>query len=296
MHPISTAPGGCDGRDRCHPAPPGVLLARQAARQDGLFTRAQALACGFSAGQVRRRLQSGRWQAVLGPVLAPNGARPTAELRDLAALLAVAGSVLAGPSAARRHGIPVADRRSWLIVRSGTRARLPGVRLLAEDVPTRDVVIVGGRPVTGVARTVFDCLRALPDEEAGQLLALARAAGWITAEQLAEQLHRFAGRRGAKRLARLCRCPPRDTRADPARLLLFETDRAAVELVGRSAWDDRAPAGPGRTRAARFRPADLRDRPEVVLLTLRTLLERPELTAQCADRGSGPPSRRRPPK
>jgi hypothetical protein len=278
MHPDSGPAGqtvGDSGRRR-RAVPPGASLARLAAQQDGLFTRSQALACGFSAGQVRRRLRSGQWQMLLGPVLAPSGVRPTAELSDLAALLAVAGSVLAGPSAARRHGIPVADPRSCLIVRPGTRVRLPGVRLLAEEVPASEVVVVGGRPVTSVARTVFDCLRTLPDDEARDLLALARAAGWITADQLAEQLHRFAGRRGAKRLARLCRRPPRDAGAgaDPVRLLLFETDRAAVELVSRPAPGRRKAVRPGAAPAACFRPADLRDRPDLVLVTLRRLLER----------------------
>jgi hypothetical protein len=278
MHPDSGPAGpapGDPGRRRCA-VPAGATLARLAAQQDGLFTRSQALACGFSAGQVRRRLRSDQWQVLLGPVLAPSGVRPTAERRDLAALLAVPGSVLAGPSAARRHGIPVADPRSYLIVRPGIRVRLPGVRLLAEEIPTREVVVVGGRPVTAVARTVFDCLRALPDDEARDLLALARAAGWITADQLAEQLHRFAGRRGAKRLARLCRRTPRDTEAGagPVRLLLFETDRAAVELVSRPASARLAAVRTGAAPAACFRPADLRDRPDLVLVTLRRLLER----------------------
>lgn len=267
---------GSSGRAK-RAAPPAATLARLAAQHDGLFTRSQALACGFSAAQVRRRLHSGRWQILLGPVLAPSGVRSTAALRDLAALLAVEGSVLAGPSAARRHGLPVADPRACLIVPPGTRVRLPGVRLLAEDVSARDVVVVGGRPVTAVARTVFDCLRVLPDDEAAELLALARTTGWITADRLAEQLHRFAGRRGAKRLARLCRHRPPDFEAGtaPHRVLLFETERAAVELVTRTARPRPTAGQLGGARPARFRPADLLDHPDLVLGTLRALLERP---------------------
>lgn len=279
MHPTSGSAEpvpGASGR-RSRPASPATALARLAAQHAGLFTRSQALACGFSAGQIRRRLHSGRWQVLLGPVLVPSGVRPTAALRDLAALLAVEGSVLAGPSAARWHGIPVADPRACLIVPPGTRVRLPGVRLLAEEVPARDVVIVGKRPVTAVARTVFDCLRVLPDDEAAELLALARTTGWITVDRLAEQLHRFAGRRGAKRLARLCRRRPPDSEAGaaPDRLLLFETERAAVELVSRRARPRPAAGLLGGARPAHFRPADLLDRPDLVLGTLRALLERP---------------------
>jgi hypothetical protein len=275
MHPDSgsATPARC-GPDRCPST--AAHLARLAAQQDGLFTRSQALECGFSAAQVRRRLHSGRWQTLVGPVLAPSRIRPTADLCDLAALLAVTGSVLAGPSAARRHGIPVADPRPCLIVRPGTRVRLPGVRLLAEDVPAHDVIMVRGRPVTTMARTVFDCLRILGDDEARDLLALARTVGWITADELAEQLHGFAGRRGAKRLTRLGRASHRDaSAAEPAPVLLFETNRAAVELVRRPARVRHPTVRPGAPAAACFRPADLRDRPDLVLVTLRTLLEHP---------------------
>jgi hypothetical protein len=267
------------GTARRRPAASPASLARLAGQQDGLFTRAQALACGFSAAQVRLRLRSGRWQIVLGPVLAPSRVRPTAALRDLSALLAVKGAVLAGPSAARRHGIPVADPRPCLIVRPGTRVRLPGVHVLVDVLPTRDVVVIGERPVTTLARTVFDCLRVLPDPEARELLETARGAGWAAADQLAEQLHRFAGRRGAKRLTRLCRHPADETAAAsrPARLVLFQTERAAVELVHRQAAEPVAAgpvaASPRRSALPRFQPADLLDRPDLVLSTLRALLD-----------------------
>jgi len=76
-------------------------LRRMAARQRGLFTRTQARACGYSAYQVRRRIEFGQWQRVLGPVFAFLGASRTPGLLDVVAGLAVPGAVLAGPSAAR---------------------------------------------------------------------------------------------------------------------------------------------------------------------------------------------------
>jgi hypothetical protein len=71
-------------------------LERLAARQRGLFTRAQARACGYSDYRVRRRIRTGEWQVVLGPVLAPR-AVATRRLIDLAAALALPQGVLAGP-------------------------------------------------------------------------------------------------------------------------------------------------------------------------------------------------------
>lgn len=268
-------------------AVPAVRLSVLMARQSGLFTRAQATACGFTAHQIRRRLRSGEWQALFGPVLAGSGLRLTTELRDVAALLAVDGSVLAGPSAARRLGIPIAEPRSYLLVPTRTRARLPGVRLLRDTAPSDDLGLVDGLPVTAKARTVFDCLRILPDAAAGELLDLALGAGWISVDELAVRLHRFAGRRGAKRLTRICRPQPqrRPTGGSPSggraagarlpaspRVVLFETAAAAVELRPKAGTPARrAPASP--PAAARFTRADLLERPGVVLATLRAALD-----------------------
>jgi very-short-patch-repair endonuclease len=59
--------------------------------------------------------------------------------------------------------------------------------------------------ITGPGRTVFDCLRALPDEAAMTLAARALQRGWTTRGELRARIHRFAGRQGAPRLAGLMR-------------------------------------------------------------------------------------------
>jgi Transcriptional regulator, AbiEi antitoxin len=268
---VPAIPGSSPGS--ASSAVPAVRLAVLMRRQAGLFTRAQAMSCGYSTYQIRRRVRSGEWQAVFGPVLAAPGLRLTAALRDVAAILAVQGATLGGPSAARRHGIPVTDPRSYLIAPAGTRVRLPGVRVVRDSVPSRDRVVIDGLPVTALPRTVFDCLRLLPEDDAQRLLAAARRCGWISADELAEQLHRFAGRRGAKRLAHLCRRAPAGCGPPERgpRVVLFETDRVAVELVHKTES--------GRTATSRppvplFTPSDLVDRPTVVLATLRAALGR----------------------
>jgi hypothetical protein len=58
----------------------GRRLARIAARHLGLFTRAEAAQCGYSRFQVRRRLGTGEWQQVCGPVLAFRGRGPVDNL------------------------------------------------------------------------------------------------------------------------------------------------------------------------------------------------------------------------
>jgi|GEM_PF-6837624 len=154
-------------------------LARVAARQRGLFTREQAHTCGYSTYELRRRLADRRWIPVLGRVLAPDGTSITATLLDRAALLCLPGAILAGASAARAHHLPVPDPGQHLIIPERVRA-LPGTRLWHERLSPVDLSTVDGVVVTSVARTVFDCVRTLPEHHATELLALAIGHRWIT--------------------------------------------------------------------------------------------------------------------
>jgi very-short-patch-repair endonuclease len=180
-----------------------TALARLAARQQGLFTRAQARACGYSAYQVRRRLGTGEWVRVLGWVLAVAGIRVSVGLRDRAAGLAVPGSVLAGPSAARLHGMPVPATIPCLAVGRGGKPYRMRLSLLRDPVNEGDLQLLGGVLVTGPARTVFDCARLLPDAAALDLLDRALQQRWTTLEDFSSRVRGFVGRHGARRMAAL---------------------------------------------------------------------------------------------
>lgn len=116
-------------------------LNRIAGGQFGLFTRRQARTCGLSAYQIRRLIESGRWQRVAASVLAPAGLALTAAVRDRAALLAVPGSVLAGPAAARVWDLPVRDARTFLVVPPGTHPKFDQARLLYDRLDRYEVWI-----------------------------------------------------------------------------------------------------------------------------------------------------------
>jgi very-short-patch-repair endonuclease len=174
-----------------------------ARRQLGLFTRAQAGECGFSAAQIRRRIGAGTWRPVRRTVLAEPGLAVTPRLRDRAAQLAVPGSVLAAFSAAREWEMPVPDRGPHLIVTGRVHTRPDGVRIMRVDLSHRDVSIVESAPVTSPPRTVFDCLRLLDDRPARDLLDRALQQGWIGVPDLVERVRAGTGCRGAPRLARL---------------------------------------------------------------------------------------------
>jgi very-short-patch-repair endonuclease len=200
-------------------------------RQGGLFTRAQARSSGFSGYRIRRRLSLGEWCPVLGPVLARAGTSPTPAVRDRAALLTVDGAVLSGPSAARRHGIPVADRSTWLTVAPETRVRLPGVRVSREVLPPTDLMAIEDLVLTSPERTVFDCLRWLPERHAEELLDRALQRGWIDYDWLVIRVRAFAGRPGVLKLVRLVRRAGPGARSAAERLLV-----AALRGSGLTGW------------------------------------------------------------
>jgi hypothetical protein len=206
-----------------------LRLRRIARRQGGLFTRAQARACGFSAAQVRRRLGTGAWIAVRGPVLAEAGLPMTLGLADRAAQLALPGSVLAAFSAARAWNMPVPDRGPHLIVGRRTEATLAGVRVMRAVLDRYDVGVLNGVPLTMRARTVVDCLRLLDDGAATDLLDRALQRGWIRLDELVERARGLAGRRGAPRLARLVGAVGAGTRS--------AAERRMVELLVRGGVD-----------------------------------------------------------
>jgi len=204
--------------------------------QAGLFTRRQALECGFSRYQVRRRLAVGVWRPVLGPVFALAGLRVTVATRDRAAQLALPGAVLGGPSAARWWGVEVPDDGSTVFLDQRRQQRLFGVRVLRDPLAERDVEIVDGVLVTTRARAVFDCLRLLPDNDAVNLLDRAMQQGWITVAELADRVRAHAGRLGAPRLARLTRLAGSGARS--------AAERVAVRLLrdaGITGWTANVP-------------------------------------------------------
>ena len=211
-----------------------------AGAQSGLFTRRQARACGYSDYQVRRRIEVGEWHVVLGPVLANRSAVPSARLTDLAAGLAIPGGALAGPSDARFHQIPVEDTRTWIAMPASANPRLPAVLPLRGPLPVRDVVLRSGVRITTRPRTVFDCLRVLPDQQAIDLLDRALQQKWTTVEELVGRVRAYTGRRGAGRLARLVGYTASGARSGAERVAVGLLRRAGIE-----GWEANAPIHDG---------------------------------------------------
>lgn len=197
-----------------------AALRRFACTQDGLFTRDQALACGYSTRQVTRRLGDGTWSRVVGPVMAVSGVSLTPVARDRAVQLAVPGSVLAGPAAARRWDIPIPDPRPCVAVARDRKARAGRAIVIRDDIAWPDLTIFAGAPITSMDRTVFDCVRLLPDGQALDLLDEALRRRWIDFADLCARVRSYVGRRGAPRLAGLVRQVGSGARSPAERVLV----------------------------------------------------------------------------
>lgn len=87
--------------------PKAAALKRALASQHGVISRHQALAAGLTPNQLQRRTRGGGpWQRILPGVYLTVTGTPTADQRDMAALLyAGPGSVITAAAALRRHGL-----------------------------------------------------------------------------------------------------------------------------------------------------------------------------------------------
>lgn len=194
-------------------------LARIIKRQKGIFAHRQALECGFSAYQVRRRLEVGEWQRVVGSSYALAGLSITPAVRDRAAALSQPGSVLAAASAARTWRVDLGDDRTYLYIGPHGRCRLSGVVAIHSSPDPDDVSLFDGIPTTGLACAVVETLRMLPERAAVELLDRSLQRGWLTTTELARRVKTRLGGRGNRRLLALLRFVSGGERSAPERLL-----------------------------------------------------------------------------
>jgi hypothetical protein len=141
------------------------VLAAAPRRQDHVISRQQALAAGMSKEALRHRLRrGGPWQRLLPGVYLTVTGVPTADQREMAALLfAGPGSVITGLAALRREGVRARDngliavlipagrkRRSVGFVHVARTTRMPG-----------QVVAIGARQYAMPDRAVADAARGM---------------------------------------------------------------------------------------------------------------------------------------
>jgi len=191
------------GRIMTSPAePPGPTLIR----------RASALAGGLSDNELRRARQRGTLTVVTRGVYLRTTEADELDgaARHVAAVLAVLPRLVGGPvvshvSAAVVHGLPFWHTEMPAVHvtrdRSVKARRGPALQTHRASLHEDEVVIVAGLPVTSVARTVLDCARTLPFENAVVLADAALHRGLVTPAGLTAQLRRHARIPGARLVA-----------------------------------------------------------------------------------------------
>jgi hypothetical protein len=240
-------------------------LAARAGAQHGVFTRQQALAAGYDAGEIRARLRVGEWVPVRRgvyadlPVWRSSASDPTARHRLLvaAALRAADGDVVASHhSACAVLGLDTLeplDDHVRLTRTSGESHAGKTLSIRIAPLDDDEVVVVQDLPTTSAARTVLDVARLWPFRDAvvtadhalrlgltdpPELLALAmRRPSWPRAGRVS-QVVRFADGRAESVGESLARVVFAEEGLPPPTLQLevFDGD----EFVARSdfGWED----------------------------------------------------------
>jgi predicted transcriptional regulator of viral defense system len=189
------------------------LLRAAAERQLGLVTAADARRAGYTHPEIRHLCSSGAWVRLRRGVYVPTGDLAGMEaagrrhrLDCLAVLLDLGRPVAAVShvSAARLWGLPV--RRS-----PGTTVRVTdpvtwrrgkGFHMTQAALPPGDVVMAGPVRLTAAPRTLVDCAREWPLDDAVVAMDAALLAGHVTPQQLREAVAAARRWRGAPRAAR----------------------------------------------------------------------------------------------
>ncbi|MEJ7817729.1 MAG: DUF559 domain-containing protein [Thermoleophilaceae bacterium] len=182
------------------------MIARRAAGQDGVVSRAQLRADGLSARVIDRRVESGTLRIVHRGVYAVGYRTLARQALWHAARMAI------GPDAALSH---LDAGALWRMVRGvagpvavtlpggSGRGERRGIELHRAALPPGDVIVRDGLRVTSPARTLLDLAAILAPRALERALDEAHYLNRVSARVLAETLDRNRGRRGATALRRV---------------------------------------------------------------------------------------------
>ncbi|WP_299952862.1 type IV toxin-antitoxin system AbiEi family antitoxin domain-containing protein [uncultured Modestobacter sp.] len=189
-------------------------LRHRASQRHGVFTSAEALAAGYSHGEVRHLCTSGRWVRLrrgvfitaddLSRVEGRVAARHAVDCLAVLLTLGRPATVASHSSAARLWGWPLARDLSPLVRLTDPDQwrRRDDHAIACAPLPATHVGTRGPVPVTAAARTLVDCAREWHLVDAVVALDAALLRGHTSPDELAQALASARGWRGAARAAR----------------------------------------------------------------------------------------------
>jgi Protein of unknown function (DUF559)/Transcriptional regulator, AbiEi antitoxin len=183
-----------------------VRVARLAARQHGVVSFAELIACGLTPDAIFVRVRNGRLHPLHKGLYAVGHANPSVEGCYLAAVKACG----VGAALCRWSGAMLADIIRW-------EARHPDVLVLGESapqhpringhrtsyLPAEHVTSVRGIPVTTAERTLLDLAALMPERRLRRAVRQAQFLKLTTVGSLVAVLHGPGPARGRRRLARI---------------------------------------------------------------------------------------------
>ncbi len=172
-------------------------IALLSSEQHGVFTRGQATELGASAGQIKRRLESGLWIVLDRGTYALESSRETWQRSVMAAVLSKNRAFASGFTAGRLHHLPDCWQSTPEITvpfTGSARSDLARVRRRV-DFASVETVVIDGIPSSSVAETIFDLSRLMRRARLRRVVDDALVRDLVTVDDLESVLARIEGSR-----------------------------------------------------------------------------------------------------
>ncbi len=217
---------------------PDLRVAQIAARQHGLVSARQLLACGLDRNAIAVRVRRGSLHRIHRGVYAVGHDALTQAATFIAAVLACgAGAALCDYAAAAHHEMLGWDRTEpdVTVPRNGGR-KIDGIRVHRRRLDPRDVWTRDGIRVTSPARTLLDLAATMGPKALRRTVRQAQAERHVNVRALLEILQRHPGHRGAACLRAVIADGPAPTRSDLEDLVLDVIDAGGIKRPELNTW------------------------------------------------------------
>jgi very-short-patch-repair endonuclease len=174
-----------------------TLLIAIAAAQCGVFSRAEALAAGYTEKQIRHLVEMGTWVRCHTGIYCLAGVARSLDMNAWISVLAAGeGACLSHRMAGKLQGLDGTPPPVYfdIAVRVGRSPRnVPRARIHRTELAPEDTAVCRGFPVTSIARTLIDLGRSLPIETGSRIIADALRTGRVSADALEARIAGLAG-------------------------------------------------------------------------------------------------------